>query len=304
MVKPVVSVCMIAYNKKQYVAQAIQSVLTQHETPLELIIADDASSDGTTDIIQQYAKQDSRVIHIRNVDNVGPVRNYTIAYLAAQGKYIALLDADDYWDDPRKLVTQVAVMESYPEFSATFHNARIYDERSGAKRYFHSSPAMRIWTYKDLLTRYPIPTCTVMYRRIEDIVFPDWFFRVGTGDYPLHLLHARRGDVCYIDKVMAVYRRHDGGYWTTMSSFRKIQETINMQMSVLEHEGGSCARALRSGIYQNYYALFRMALEDGHVLRSLHSLLRCICTAPLSIGLYYYLLTAISEDVRKGMTLK
>lgn len=103
-----VSVIMPAYNCKDYIAEAIRSVLIQ-KVPLELIIIDDHSNDGTEELVQSFS-QDGRVICVRNERNLGVASSRNKGVELARGKYVAFLDADDYWMED-KLEKQTALME-------------------------------------------------------------------------------------------------------------------------------------------------------------------------------------------------
>lgn len=103
-----VSVVMPVYNGEKFIGEAIQSVLVQ-KVPLELIIIDDNSKDGTKEQVQRFCK-DERVIYIRNEKNLGVAASRNKGVELARGKYIAFLDADDYWTKD-KLEKQTMLME-------------------------------------------------------------------------------------------------------------------------------------------------------------------------------------------------
>ena len=106
----VVSVIMPAYNCEKYIGKAIESVLHQ-DVPLELIVVNDNSTDGTGRIIEDYMK-DSRVRMLNNTENMGAARSRNIAINSSVGRYIAFLDADDYWTDD-KLKKQISFMQRH-----------------------------------------------------------------------------------------------------------------------------------------------------------------------------------------------
>ena len=109
--KPLVSIITPSYNVSKYIGAAIDSVLAQTYSNWELLITDDASTDDTVDIVNGYVEQDSR-IHLYQLENncgAGIARNNSVAY--AQGRYIAFLDADDWWY-PNKLEIQLQFMLS------------------------------------------------------------------------------------------------------------------------------------------------------------------------------------------------
>ena len=124
---PLVSVIMPAYNTEQYIAEAIESILNQSFTDFEFIIVDDASNDNTWDIIQQYAKQDKRIVTLRNDKNryISYTRNRGIAI--SKGKYIACMDSDDY-SYPDRLEKQVSLMETNPDLAVSGSVVEICDE--------------------------------------------------------------------------------------------------------------------------------------------------------------------------------
>ena len=107
---PLVSVCMKSYNHERFIAEAIESVLGQDFANLELIIVDDASTDATRQIIERYAKQDSRIHAIFHERNLGISRTSNDGIAAAKGKFIAVIDSDDVWVAD-KLTKQLAVLE-------------------------------------------------------------------------------------------------------------------------------------------------------------------------------------------------
>ncbi len=103
-----VSVVMPVYNGKEYIDAAIQSVLRQ-SVDWELIVVDDASTDGTDAVVASYRK-DKRITYIRNPHNLGVAKSRTKGVELAKAKYVAFLDADDYWTED-KLERQVRLME-------------------------------------------------------------------------------------------------------------------------------------------------------------------------------------------------
>jgi glycosyltransferase involved in cell wall biosynthesis len=94
-IKPKISVIMAAYNAEKYIAESIESILSQTFKDFELIIINDASTDKTLDIIQQFAQKDSRVIFSSNSMNLYATKSRNLGLKIARGDYIAIQDADD-----------------------------------------------------------------------------------------------------------------------------------------------------------------------------------------------------------------
>lgn len=108
---PLVSVIMPAYNAEKFIVEAIESVLSQTYSALELIVIDDCSTDTTLETALEYAKKDNRVRVIRNEKNSGVARTRNAGLDAAKGEFIALIDSDDLWL-PEKLEKQMTVAEN------------------------------------------------------------------------------------------------------------------------------------------------------------------------------------------------
>lgn len=111
---PLVSVIMSTFNRQESLARAIDSVLTQRYSPLELIIIDDGSTDHTSEILQLYDDV-SQVNWMKNPANIGLPASLNKGIQAAKGKYIARIDDDDFWIDPDKLIKQVTFLENNAE---------------------------------------------------------------------------------------------------------------------------------------------------------------------------------------------
>lgn len=115
--KPLVSVIILTYNQADTVGQAIDSVLAQQCTfPFEIVLIDDASTDLTSTLCQQYAEAFPQIIrYVRKEENKGVVNNYFDAVDTCRGEYIADCAGDDRWTDPEKLAKQVSILEKQPE---------------------------------------------------------------------------------------------------------------------------------------------------------------------------------------------
>ncbi len=218
---PLVSIACITYNQSKYVREALESLLMQKiNSPIEIIIHDDASTDGTAQIIKEYElKYPDLIIPIYQIENQYSkgVRRIlkTFVFPRVRGKYIALCEGDDYWTDPYKLQKQVDFLESHPECVICFHNVvAVHYDKSQPDHIMCSPDQKAISTIEDLLLQNFIPTCSVMFRNHLVIEFPEWYFEIMQGDYPLYILLAQYGHVGYIDEVMANYRHHFQGIWS------------------------------------------------------------------------------------------
>lgn len=211
---PPLSVLTMAYNQKDYIAQCLDSVIAQKTSfPVEHIVVDDASDDGTQEIIASYAR---RHPHIRAIflpqRGLHPVQSL---FNHCRTQYAALCDGDDYFTDPLKLQKQVDYLEAHPECALCFHPVRVvYDDNSVRERIYPPQDLMprgvRPFYYlADLLKANFIQTNSVVYRWRFKNGLPRWFRTdLVPSDWYWHLLHAENGKIGFINEVMSVYRRH------------------------------------------------------------------------------------------------
>ncbi len=122
--KPLVSVILLCYNQEDFIAQAIESVLAQEtDFRYEIILGDDASSDDTPRICQQYKNiYSDKIVLQLNGSNKGICRNYFDCLQLAQGEFIADCAGDDFWIDPLKLQREMEVFRAHPEVSIVYAN--------------------------------------------------------------------------------------------------------------------------------------------------------------------------------------
>src|SRR5687767_7322641 len=118
---PIVSVCIPAFNHERFVGESVSSVLKQSFQDFEIVITDDASDDGTLDVLSKF--RDPRITVHRHGQNLGPSAAINQCVRSSKGKYIALLGSDDAFF-PEKLEEQVAIMERTTNVGAVFSHAR------------------------------------------------------------------------------------------------------------------------------------------------------------------------------------
>lgn len=249
-----VSVFCTAYNHEPYIAQALESFLAQEtDFPIEVIVTDDASTDGTTAIIQQYAEKYPDVIRFfhqeTNRFSVGGNLYEEIMYPNARGKYVAYCEGDDYWSDPHKLRRQVDFLETHPDFSACVHNSRYFFCETGQDDMLvvpsvgdHEVP------YADIIAgmSHCFHTSSVLGRAKYLCAPPDFqtvaFKTAGFTDYALSLWLRINGGIWFIDEPMSVYRvnsnpeswksGYDGSY---TKKTRFVRGEIAMMETLLPH---------------------------------------------------------------------
>jgi glycosyltransferase involved in cell wall biosynthesis len=211
---PKLSIVTTTHNQEAYVRQAFDSFVAQQTNfPVEIVVADDASTDATPSIIREYTSRYPHLFRpILRPENLGLNLNLTGALSAARGEYIALCEGDDYWTDPLKLSKQVAFLDQHPDTAVCFHPVRVVWEDNHEKdSKFPPAHLRGNLSVEALILMNFIQTNSAVYRRLER--YDDIPADVMPLDWHLHVRHAARGDIAMLPKTMAVYRRHAQGMW-------------------------------------------------------------------------------------------
>ncbi|MDW7711228.1 MAG: glycosyltransferase [Deferrisomatales bacterium] len=236
-----VSVLMLVYNHERYLAQALDSVLAQKTPfPVEIVVGEDCSTDRSREILASYARSyPGRVRPLLRERNLGMIGNLVDTYRSCTGRYVALLEGDDYWTAEDKLETQVALLEAQPGLSSSFHDVTVvYEDTAREPHRFHSGGMGAHYSLRDVVSSFFIPTCSTVFRAGLIAEFPPWFFQMPMGDWPLHVLHAEKGDFGYVDRAMAVYRVHGAGLWSGSARPAVLEQTLRAVDTMEAHLGG------------------------------------------------------------------
>lgn len=228
---PMVSVHMITYNHEPYIAEAIEGVLGQKtDFPIELIIGEDCSTDNTRAIVLEYQRQYPQLIRVLVPSrNVGMQVNGRRVLDACRGAFVAFCEGDDYWIDPKKLEKQVAFMERNPNLSMTFHAARIvYADGSGRSQTHRYRGRSKVSPKEVVLGGGSFyPTCSAMFRRAVFDDYPVFLRTAPVGDAMMALNAIMKGDVGYIDEIMAVYNSAVRGSWSERRAKAGLSEDLD-----------------------------------------------------------------------------
>lgn len=241
---PLVSICSITYNHAPYIRQCLDGFLMQKtKFRYEIIIHDDASTDGTTEIIKEYAEKHPDLItpisqkenqYSKGIGGMYP----RFCFPHAKGKYIALCEGDDYWTDPLKLQKQVDFLETNPDYVMCSHRFKQYMQKEGI--------------YKD--DWYGVISDSIVYD-LDTLIHGGWYhhplsvmFRSDKlnlqeyARYPysmdavlfFHLL--KKGPGIMLNEDMAVYRIHTGGVWSGINQENRFKNEFKARIGLYEIE--------------------------------------------------------------------
>lgn len=208
---PLVSVAIITYNQKEYLRECIESVLSQTYANIEIVVADDASTDGTREMLLDYSNAYPVKFNLQLGDiNVGITKNSNRAHFSCKGKYIAWMGGDDLMGS-KKIEKQVAFMEKNPRCVICYHNLEVFNsETNKTLYYFNEKNKPRSGGFTKSL-KYGVfnGACSTMIRRSHapkngfDSRLPvasDWLYWLETLE--------KGGEIEYINQVLGRYRRH------------------------------------------------------------------------------------------------
>jgi len=222
-----ISVYSICYNQERFVAQAMESVIQQQCTyRVEMVISDDCSTDGTAAVIREYAAKYPDIIKpLYQKKNLGYMANCIVTMMACTGKYIAILEGDDYFTDPLKLQKQVDFLEANPDFSLCFSDVVIKDEMGlnlPANKYF-PEVTKDVFTTEDfiMMQMNVVPTPTMLFRNLLPRPLPEFYRNALSGDICILILMGDKGKAKRMPEAMAAYRNHSGGVTKTQSNLDK-----------------------------------------------------------------------------------
>ena len=246
-IKPTVSIICLTYNQVKYVRDCFEGfVMQQTNFSFEVLVYDDASTDGTSAIIEEYAAKYPNIFKptLYKENNYSKGLGYVGLYTGikeAKGKYVAYCEGDDYWTDPLKLQKQVDFLEAHPEYEICAHETLIKFENIDNKQILFSQTDVNIfldrrgrreYTFKDTLTGNIFHISAMMYRNF-DLQLPKWMHEISAGDMVLFTLLAKEGKIYVMPDVMSVYRHHAESLTTSTAEYQTAIPFLQLSINVL-----------------------------------------------------------------------
>lgn len=251
-----VSILTLAYNHEPYIRQCLDGIVMQQTNfKFELLVHDDASTDGTAEIIREYESKYPEIIKpIYQKENQYskhvPIGT-TYLYPRAQGKYIALCEGDDYWTDPLKLQKQVDFLEANPDYVMCSHRFKCKDEEKFTddwlegyenETYNLNSLINGIWIYHPL---------TVIFRN-DALNLEEYKKYNSSYDAVLFYHILKKGKGFLLPDVMAIYRIHNGGVWSKVGRDKQLKIIFGQRFAIYSIEKTKeAATFLRTNLFKD-----------------------------------------------------
>ena len=230
---PLVSITCITYNHVNFIRDAIEGFLIQETTfPVEIIIHDDASTDGTAEIVRDYEHKYPQLIKvIYQIENQysrgNKPRNFFRSLL--RGKYLALCEGDDYWTDPRKVEVQVSYLDKHSECVISGHDSVVVNAQGDVIKSSVVRSSGRDYSGEELKKGLAVlPSGTRLLRNLPfEPLYPSNACFQGGDLFQIVLLGNYGSSHFHNDITPSAYRIHDGGVWSGMDRREKRQTAAN-----------------------------------------------------------------------------
>lgn len=293
--EPTVSVILLCHNQSPFVAEALQSVWQQAYAPIQLIVVDDASTDGSTEVIKNLLKDKPQVPFVGLRENRGNCAAFNEGLKLATGKYIIDLAADDVLM-PERVGEQVEFFESLgEEYGVIYSNARYIDKNGDLiKNHFsNKSDPPQHDVYEEIISTYFIPPPTMMMRKKVLDELGGYDNSLAYEDFDFWVRSARKYKYAYQPLVLTAirkvegslssmaYRKHDRQLHTTYLVCEKIKK-----MNITASEDEALIRRIK---YESRHAVISANFEEADLFLQM---LRSFGKLPV----YYRCLAQISRS--------
>ena len=233
---PLVSILCLAYNHEAYIRRTLESfVMQQTDFPFEVLVHDDASTDGTAAVIREFEARYPDIIRpVYQTENQyskpdTPIMK-TFVYPKARGRYFAICDGDDQFTDPLKLQRQTDFLEAHPDYSMCVHRGLLHREGTDPSEDVPvpAETEDRDYSRHEIIVKGAglFATNSFLMRREVGETLPDAFFVSGVGDYPWLLYAAVLGKIRYLAAPMCVHNEGVKGSWT-VDVWRDLQARLD-----------------------------------------------------------------------------
>jgi hypothetical protein len=254
MTEPLLSVAVITYNHAKWIQQCFDGIGLQQVTfPFEVCIGDDGSSDGTTEICADFAARSHRgftVVHqVR--DRKDPSRkSYDAVFMpnavatlrSCHGRYVAIVEGDDFWTNPAKLQSQIQFLEEHSDYSMVIHNATIscHPPQANLPHWIDTRQRPEFLQDRDFgPLNWPtvlFPSGSVVVRReVVDLLINSQLAFGPAWDSTMLFLAGTRGKIRFLADPMGCYRIHAGACWNGPLSGDRYEVMLKFSSRLLKY---------------------------------------------------------------------
>lgn len=240
---PLVSVCVQTYRHAEFIRECLDSLLNQKvDFEYEILLGEDASTDGTREICIEYAEKYPERIRLflhRRENNIAvggkPTGRFNFLHnlLNAKGQFIAICEGDDYWTDTNKLQRQVDFLRTHSEASMVYTNAQKLLDGKMVSFLEQAAPPTLMDSNQFILGQHRVPTCSVLIRTEVVTGIIQSLFTMKNDifhmDYFMWTMASKFGKIGFIENEMVVYRVHSGSM--VRQAENKITLLIGMELN-------------------------------------------------------------------------
>ncbi|WP_029905966.1 glycosyltransferase [Prevotella sp. 10(H)] len=228
-----INVILITYNHAAYIRQTLESILMQKTVnDVEIIVADDCSTDNTMSIIKEYEDNSPFTFtYLPKAHNTGYIKNYQQAFAACTGEYVAIMEGDDYWLEPNHLQNHIDHLESHSECSMSYNrHIRLFADQNRQEIFdWTADKDYELVTTEQLATGNRIGNLSCCVFRGKYINTLDAkLFDMEIADWMLGMYMGQFGPLMYLKEVTTAYRIHDSGQWSGMSEGEQSIRVIEL----------------------------------------------------------------------------
>lgn len=246
-----VSIFCLAYNHEKYLKRCLDGFIMQKTTfPFEVLVHDDASTDGTAEIIKEYAEKYPEIIkptfQTENQYSKGVKIIRAFLLEQARGEYFAWCEGDDFWTDSNKLQKQISFLDSNPEYSSCYHKVVCNSLVDKAIREIPAISESRDFSVDEIIKKgaiFQLSSAVIRSKVYREL--PDCFFAKGFGDVQLYIYSAMAGKCYVMSDPMSVYNHGVEGSYTMRNRQSSKEKRI-------KHEKEYMAMLQRVNEYYNY----------------------------------------------------
>jgi glycosyltransferase involved in cell wall biosynthesis len=246
-----------------YICDAIDSILKQENNfETEIVFVDDASKDKTFELASSRLKGIKGVQLIKNSVNLGITKNYQKGFRLCSGKYVFVLEGDDYWTDTSKVKRQVDFLEEHRECSMCFHP--FLTRKRSPKEFYNQfqnlgNNEFDLFGINDMILNEGLIAnfSVCCYRKVFLNQLPDALFETVSYDWMVNIAMAEFGLLGRINRSMSVYRLSETGVWSNKSTQKQIAEIIKLipaYDAVLEYR--------HTNVFQQKKTMFENAIRE------------------------------------------